>query len=262
MALPPAGTFHYVTTIPTETGPDSFPWPMQMFQGFEPIGESLHNDQLVGYSPLLEMSDAGSIPDPAERRTMMVLSRLTLRASTRANASCCAASFHIDRELTILWQPGDVLHLHHTCMWGTGLSLLRNDELVFAVGAMGLPFGKSIRVRYPEDTLDQIKRYHRDRSNIPGKHPLLIPVEIHHGNEMRSTLGGIVKLGEYEIWVHGGTDLSYPSGDTFIAVSAKGLCEFAPAVATAMLLLSPRSLARTEWPNQTSTTSPACHNQN
>jgi hypothetical protein len=249
MALPPAGTFHYITTVPTDTGQGSFPWPAQMLEHIERIGDSLFDDRLMGYAPLLGIGQAGTIPDPTGLRTMMTLSRLTLRASIRANATYSEVSFHIDRELTMLLRPGDILHLSHSCAWGTGLSVLRHDELVFAVGAiLGLPQGKNIRVGHPKDALDLIERYHRDPSKIPEKHQLLIPVEIHVGNEMRSTLGGIVELGEYEIWVQEAKDWCYPSGDTFVAVSAKGLCEFTPAVASAMLLKKPASLEQTEWP--------------
>jgi hypothetical protein len=248
MALPPAGTFHYIATVPTDTGQGSFPWPTQLFESIAPIGESLFDDRLVGYAPLLRISEGEEIPDPTGLRTTMTQSRLTLRASSQKNATFFDVSFYVDRELTTLLQPGDLLHLSHSCMWGTGLSLLREGQLVFAVGAiLGMPLGKNIRVKLPDDALDQVERFHSVPFSILGKQPLLIPIEIRVGKEMRSILAGKAELGEYEIWVEGGRDYSYPSGDTFAAISEKELCNSLPAVASAMLLKK-LGLEHTEWP--------------
>jgi hypothetical protein len=248
MALPPCETFQYITTIPAEIGQDLFSWPTQLGESLEPSGESFFDHRLVGYAPSLRISEGRAIPDPTGLRTTMTQSCLTLSASSRDNATASDASFHVDRELTLLLQPGDVLHLSYSCMWGTGLSLLRQGRLVFAVGAiLGLPLGQKIRVKLPEDVFDQLERFHRVPFSIRGKQPLLIPIEIHVGNEMRSIFAGTVELGEYEIWVEGGRDYSYPSGDTFAAISAKGLCHSIPAVASA-ILLNRLGLERTEWP--------------
>jgi hypothetical protein len=249
MALPDSATFQYVVAVPRDSGPGSFPWPMQMSENVEPIGDSLFDDRLVGYAPLLQISEGEEIPDPTGLRTTMTQSRLTLRASTRKNASVFARSFCVDRELTLLLQPGDLLHLSHSCMWGTGVSLLRKGQLVFAVGAvLGVPLGKDILVKMPDDVVDQTERFHSVPFEQRRKKPLLIPIEFHVGNEMRSILGGKIELGRYEIWLQGGSDYSYPSGDTFAAISTKGLCESIPAIASAMLLKEIKGHEHTAWP--------------
>jgi hypothetical protein len=249
MALPPCHTFEYAVAVPTDNGQGSFPWPMQMTENVEPRGDSLFDDRLVGYAPLLQISEGEEIPDPTGLRTTVRQSRLTLRASSRKNASVLAVSYCIDRELTRLLQPGDLLYLSHSCMWGTGVSLLRKGQLVFAVGAiLGLPLGKDILVKMPDDVVDQIERFHSVPYEMRRKKPLLIPIEFHVGNEMRSILGGKIELGQYEIWLQEGTDYSYPSGDTFAAISTKGLCESIPTIVSTMLLNKRVGLEHTAWP--------------
>ncbi|GAC1678438.1 MAG: hypothetical protein PVS2B2_15540 [Candidatus Acidiferrum sp.] len=248
MALPPSGTFHYLTTVPAEAGQDCFPWPTQLAESFNTSGNSLFDHRLVGYIPSLWISEEEVIPDATGERTATKRSLLTLRSHSRSNATYAEVSFQIDGELTKLLQPGDVLHLSHSCMWGTGLSLLRQNQLVFAVGAiLGLPLGRNIRAKMPEDIWDQIKKFESVPYESRGKQPLCVPIEFHVGNEMRSILGGTSELGEYEIWVEGGWDISSPSGDAFAAISAKGLCEFGPAVACAKLLIKGGEMKCTKW---------------
>ena len=214
---------------------------MQLGEIIESRGDSLCDDRLVGYAPLLYIGDWGAIADPTGLRSTMRLSRLTLRASSLNNATHSETSCIIDRELIMPMQVGDVLRLSHSAMWGTGISLLRGNDLVFAAGAiLGHPLGKNIRVKLPDDFSDRWARYGDIPYELRKGQKLLVPVEFHVGNETRSIYGGTAELGAYEFWVREGTDYNFPSGDTIIAIAVKGLSDSIPTVASAMLLHRPK----------------------
>ena len=247
MALPPSGTFEYVVTVPAQQGPESFPWPLQLGEEITPRGDSLFDDRLVGYTPSLEILDGGVIADSFGLRDAIRRSRFTLRALTRAHASSREVSFYVDREVTMQFNPGDELRLRHSCMGGTGLTLLRNGTLIFAVGAVfgNLP-PSDIQLKHPDDSLERIRRFESVPFENRRQQPLFLPIEIRVGQEMRSIYAGTVELGGYELWVEGG-NYAFPSGDCYVAVSRKGLCDAAPAVASTMMLRRP-GLTSVEWP--------------
>src|SRR6516225_7266155 len=160
MALPPSGTFYYVVKVPKEKGPDSFPWQLELGEEIEPSGDAIFDDRLVGYSPLMWVSDGGITADSFGLRGEVRVSRFTLRAMNQKNAAAREVSFQIDWELTTLFQVDDELRLSHSDMWGTGLTLLRTGKLVFAVGAIdGSKLGGDIRMRHPEDAPERIQRF-------------------------------------------------------------------------------------------------------
>ena len=246
MALPPSDTFKYFAIIPADMEEPWVRWPLQLGETIKRSGDALFDFRLVGYSPLLRIADGGTIPDPTGLRTTMTRSRLTLSASSRENATHSDVSFYVDRELTLLFKPGDVLHLSHSSGWGTGLSLLRNNQLVFAVGAiLSVPLGNNVQAKLPGDVMDQIKRYSNNRH--PDTKHLYIPLEIHVGDQMRSLFRGTVELGDHQIWVERGNDFSHPMFEECAAISVKGACESMPAVASAKLLGGP-NMEFNEWP--------------
>lgn len=247
MALPPSGTFYYVVKVPKEKGPDSFPWQLELGEEIEPSGDAIFDDRLVGYSPLMWVSDGGITADSFGLRGEVRVSRFTLRAMNQKNASAREVSFHIDWELTTLFEVDDELRLSHSDMWGTGLTLLRTGKLVFAVGAIdGSKLGGDIRMRHPEDALERIQRFESVPFEKRLKIPLLLPLEIYVGEEMRSIYAGMVEMGNYGVWVEGGTDHSFPSGDSYAAIWAKGLCDEWSAIASAMMLRRP-GMHTIEW---------------
>lgn len=240
MALSASGTFDYVVKVRVENGPDSFPWLLELGEQIEPRGNAIWDDRLVGYSPLLRISDGGVIADSFGLRDEVHLSRFTLSAMNRKNASAREVWFHVDRKLTLLIEAEDELRLTHSCMWGTGLTLLRREKLVFAVGAInGQKLGSGIRIQHPENARERIQRFERVPHEDRRKQPLLLPLEIYVGEEMRSIYAGREEMGNYGIWVEGGTDYSFPSGDAYAAIWAKGLCDEWCAIASAMMLRRP-----------------------
>lgn len=248
MAMPPCGTFEYVTTVPSAAESHSFPWRLQLAEDIEPRGDSLLDDRLLGYAPLLSVSEESTIPDPTDERQTMTLSTFTLRASSRKNARMAEAWFHIDQQLTMLLQPGDLLRLSRSGMGGIGLALQRGEKLVFAVGTiLGHSLGKGIRVNLPYDAMRQAGRFDTVPFEDQRGKPLLVPLEIHVGEEMQSIFRGKAEVGEYQVWVEGGTAYSYY--DMFLAISAKGLCDITPSIASAIVLKG-LGLGMTKWPKR------------
>lgn len=162
MALPDSGTFNYLVTVPEENGPKSFPWLLELGEEIEPRGDALCDDRLVGYSPLLSVGDGGVTADSFGLRDEVRLSRFTLRAINRTHASSRELSFEIDRELIPLFRPGDELRLKHSCMWGTGLTLLRGESWLLRweryVGSSVTRFGSRIR-KMPWSELCDFKKF-------------------------------------------------------------------------------------------------------
>lgn len=240
MALPDSETFNYVVTVPQQNGPKSFPWLLELGEEIEPRGDALRDDRLAGYSPLLSVADGGFTADSFGLRNEVRVSRFTLRAMNRINASTQEASFEADQELTTLFRAGDELRLTHSCMWGTGLTLLRMGKLIVAVGAInGSKLGNGIRISHPEDTVGRIKRFENVPWEYRRKRPLLLPLEFSVGEKMVSIYAGRAEIGDYGIWVQGETDYSHPSGDSYAAIWAKGMCDEWCAIASAMMLKEP-----------------------
>lgn len=149
MALPSSATFDYVVKVPEENGPNSFPWQLELGEEIEPTGDTLRDNRLLGYSPSLCVDDAGSTADSFGLRDVVPVSRFTLRAANQIHASSREVFFETDRELTSLFRSGDERRLTHSCMWGTGLTLLREGKLVVAVGAISGKLGDRIQVSHP-----------------------------------------------------------------------------------------------------------------
>ena len=243
MALPSSGTFDsfdYVVKGPEENGPDSFPWLLELGEEIAPTGDALRDNRLLGYSPSLWVTDGGFTADSFGLRDEVRLSRFTLKAMDQKNASAREVSFQIDRELTLLFRAGHELRLTYSCMWGTGLTLLRMGKLVVAVGAInGCKLGNGIRISVPKDTIERIVRFEKVPYEYRRKRPLLLPLEVYVGEEMRSVYAGRTEIGDYGIWVEGGTDHSYPSGDSYAAIWAKGMCDEWCAITSALMLRGP-----------------------
>src|SRR6266513_315155 len=132
MAIPPSSTFRYMTTVP-QGGSQGCPWAMESRELFTPTGDSLGDNRLVGWKPLLYISDAGPTPDPSPSRPSV------LRA-------------------------GDVFHMAHTACCGLGFSAIRQGKLIFAVGEISaVPLGSGIRVRTPGDLIQEAQAVFRRR---------------------------------------------------------------------------------------------------
>ena len=121
--IPPSGTFEYEGEFTSEGLSDS-----DVFIHCRSIG-SIDHDRLVGHSPKLRFWH----------------DRLVLVASGEAGSSLRNASFLIGDAVPLAARPGDWLYVVRTGRGGFGLSLLRDERLVLAVGAVAaVPLGTEI----------------------------------------------------------------------------------------------------------------------
>src|SRR5229473_555293 len=80
MAIPSSSTFRYLTTVP-EGGTHACPWKMESRETLKATGDPLDDNRLVGWNPLLQISDAGVTPNPGPARPAVVRSELRLVAT-------------------------------------------------------------------------------------------------------------------------------------------------------------------------------------
>ena len=154
--IPPSGTFDYVATVPGPAADGSFECQAHVRQPMPLHWERLIGSRLVGHAPVLRVTDAGITPDPGPNRPRVMRSRVTLTASSRQHAQIAAASFHLDEALFLNSRPGDLIHVTRTSCGGVGFSILRDGELVVAVGAVtSVPLGRSVRARTPMDPIER-----------------------------------------------------------------------------------------------------------
>ncbi len=163
MAIPPSSTFRYMTTVP-QGGSQGCPWAMESRELFTPTGDSLGDNRLVGWKPLLYISDAGPTPDPSPSRPSVLRSALRLVATDKNYASAPTASYFLDKALVNVLRAGDVFHMAHTACCGLGFSAIRQGKLIFAVGEISaVPLGSGIRVRTPGDLIKEAQAVFRRR---------------------------------------------------------------------------------------------------
>lgn len=129
--MPPCGSFHYCVVVPEAPGRAFGPWRMEQVDAPFWTGNPMEDYRLVGLSPLLTFAEG----------------RIKLQASSRERAGLAAALFDVDPELFSVVQAGDVLHLSRDQCGGIALSVLRGDQLIFAVGAvLSVPLGAEVQI--------------------------------------------------------------------------------------------------------------------
>jgi len=242
--MPLSGTFNYFAVVPANFLEDrSSPWPIQLSHVVDKIGEPLHDSRLTGLSPRLTIADGGPTPNPSASRPAVLRSRFTLTASKKENSTVSSAAFYVDKDLTGIFEPGDRLYMGRTGCGGLGISLLRNDRLVFAVGAIScLPLGNDVRAGVPsglvkeaETTFKKVDPDFRFRE---------LPLQISLGGHPRIIFRGWERLGSYEIWVEHGFFPGIPGVDVCAAISLNGSCG---SVAASAQLLNDGELEITRW---------------
>jgi hypothetical protein len=118
--MPPCGTFWYVGVL------DGPPFRIEQMQSLDRAGAKSHPDdslagrRLVGLEPSLEVGEE----------------ELIIRAATQSRANTAAVSFATDPGVLRALQPQDVIHVVRTGSADLGMSVLRHDELVVAIGAV------------------------------------------------------------------------------------------------------------------------------
>lgn len=198
MVMPFCGTFTYAVIVPGAPQKLGQPWPVSLAEKFEFTGDSVRDDRLVGHSPTLTISDGGTASTPEKQYKNILRSRLTLTASRRKHATVSSASFYINKDITGRFTPGDLLYMSRTNCAGLGLSLIRNDELILAVGAVtAVHLGPSLKVKYPFELVCEAEAVFR--KGDPDFEFAQSPLQFTLGTESRIVFGGFERLGEYKI---------------------------------------------------------------
>lgn len=154
MAMPACGTFHYIGVVPgTKAARESGKWKLHDRSTTEPEcddvpaggrkwfwrrasplssgHERLRRNRLVGLYPTLRLSGPNLILEATDR-----------------HAEMSAAFFEVDQRLIDALGGADVLTIVRAATADIGLSVLRDGDLVFAVGAVTLvPLGGGLTVR-------------------------------------------------------------------------------------------------------------------
>ena len=130
--IPPSGTFEYQAEFTSESFGDNA---VVVHGECQTKGDQA---RLVGPNPMIRFW-----------RERLVLVAQHTRESTVRNVS-----FPVGRAVPLAARPGDRLYVVRTGSGGIGLSLLRQEKLVLAIGAVAeVPLGPGVEaVRYWEDT--------------------------------------------------------------------------------------------------------------
>jgi len=233
MAMPLAGTFQYLAIVPPEEERET-DWRVRMDELVAPWGDELVRSRLVGHAPRLRITDCEAQPESASR-IAIPRSRVTLRASGKKHASVSEASFFIDQRIRRSLQTGDRLYMTRTCTGGLGLSLIRADRLIFAVGAVtSVPLGTGVAVRIPSDLVTAANRafQSRDPHFAFPEHPLELQVE----GELRILLARRETMKSYEVSVLHGFRPGIPGEAECAAITLIGSCKHAFGFYTAELI--------------------------
>ena len=229
--MPLCGTFHYAGIVPkAKADCESGSWRLQdqsgarLFAKFDSLklwkSDSLRDNRLVGLQPTLRVSGG----------------QLVLSASGKQRAEIRSASLDLDPSFVEGFQGGDLLTLVRSGTADIGISLLRVDELVCAVGAVTLvPLGKAIGI----DT----------GSNSTSSSPASPPwprkdtwIEISYSGQVsRLRAGDRTAIGDWEVSVVRCFQDGLPGSYENAAISSRGICPHDAAIRSARLLARPNA---------------------
>jgi len=200
-------------------------------------GDSVVDNRLVGLRPVLDVSGAAFV----------------LTASGRERASVACASFELDPALIGVFREGDCVSLVRTETTGLGVSLLRDGELVFAIGAAtAVPVGGSVTLRGGRDpewnaldvtTKSGWESWLHPRDNWIDVSASGVAARLRAGAD--ETVGGlrvsVLRCFEYEL---------FPGRDECLAVSRSADCPHDVAFRSANLLARDTGgLTVNKWPS-------------
>ncbi len=208
MVMGACGTFNYSGVVP-EQWPQCRSWVVQDQSGAADYPETdfFHAYRLIGLRPLLAITD----------------DEIVLKSLTRERSQATTAALRLDSELIDSLRAGDTLNLVRTATADIGVSLLRGQQLVFAVGAASaVPTGEDVIVRSVGS------------GEFPGgDYWLELSV---FGQESQLRGGQSADLGPYEISVLRCFTEGIPGTYACLAVSHRGGCSHDSAKRSAQLL--------------------------
>ena len=233
--MPPCGTFRYFTVVP-EGGAQKGPWQMQSSETFAPTGSHLHDNRLVGWNPIVHISDGGLTPNPGPTRPAVLRSGLQFVSTDKEYAGKSSVSYYLDRVLVDTLWPGDAFHMVRTECGGLAVSGLRQGNLIFAAGAISaVPLGPQIQARIPMDLIQGAQELFRQHDPKFSFHEL--PIEIRDGATCSILFRDSFIRNGYSVWVkHGFYWGGEPGTPECAAISLEGKCDRTAACASAQLL--------------------------
>lgn len=230
----PSGIFDCVATVPNWSGDGPFSCATRSRVPIVQTGTVLQ--RVVGPASELRVTDAGLTPDASPTRPRVLRSCLTLTAPNHSGGTNTTATFHVDRALIGSVRSGDEVHISRTANAAIGLSILRDGELLAAVGAItAVPLGRGIAASIPRDLIEAAEAVFRQRAPAFAFRELPLEVTVHGKHSVFFQGGG--SIGAYAVSVSRGC---YPHGEPSIQESAAiwntRLCPDVVAVASAMLM--------------------------
>jgi hypothetical protein len=179
-------------------------------------------DRLVGHKPMIRFWR----------------DRIVLVASEKANSSTRNVSFAIGDAVPRSARPGDRLYLVRTGSGGIGLSLLRQDRLILAIGAVtAVPLGTNIQAR-PEPVDEE-----------PWETPNADTwLEFRVGNEqsnLRERAASVI--GNYHIYVERCWRPGLPGTDECVSMTLEDDSAMKLAAIRSAILLGNGDLKMTHW---------------
>jgi hypothetical protein len=234
MAIPPEGTFEYVAVVP-DGSTTSFSCAARLRKPPGSDGSDTARLRLLGPTPRLHVSEAGATPNPGPRNPATQRSRLRLISSEKTSATIAEASFFLDKGVISALRAGDLLHMARTSCGRIGVSAIRSEQLIFAVGAIGaVPLGSDFQARFPNDLVREAEAVFQKRDS--GFEFAEYPVEIRAVDERYIGYGGRRKLGALEVWILHGHYNGTPGKDACLSVARTDACPVVGANISALFL--------------------------
>jgi hypothetical protein len=113
-------------------------------------------------------------------------------------------------------QDGDILYFHHSATGDRGISLLRDEQLVVALGSViGLPLGKGVSARN-ENRIQWLKFIRKVGSNPPGNSYVLISIQ---QTKLRLREGDEARVGSFYAYVERIFREGYPGEDSILGLA-------------------------------------------
>ena len=223
--ISPEGTFDYVFDVNADLGSGA----SLTGRLRETVQPSAWSRRLAGHAPLLSGVEY-------QREAWQLYARFTLVPSDPENASVAQASFSVERGLLRVLRPGDVLHL--SLHGGLALSILRDDSLIAAAGAItAVPLGVDVVARVPGDLIRQAESVFRTRDPDYQMHDA--PFELSIAGETRLLHWGRPTMGPFDVFVRHGCRLGgkFDGGgqDACASIERRGVCPDTAAHTSAQL---------------------------
>lgn len=228
MAMPLCGTFDYAGTVPaSELAYKSGRWMLRDQSGaartwqlwkFVHGYNSIRDRRLVGLRPRLQVSGA----------------QLILKAPLWDRAQVRWASIDLDRATIDAWQSKDLLTLVRTSTADVGVSLIREGQLIMAIGAAtATPLANVVVKHGPAwDRTARIEDLWRSVT--------WLDVSI-SGQTATLSKGGSATIKNYRVSAVRCYEFGVPGSFESIAISLEGACSHEGAVRSAELLARPNA---------------------